>query len=66
MGCKIKWTGRRTLTILGVKKLKELQFKIMFDRIEAGTYMIISALTGGNLKITYIDPKIITTEVIVL
>ena len=66
MGCKIKWTGRRTLTILGVKKLKELQFKIMFDRIEAGTYMIISALTGGNLKITNIDPKIITTEVNVL
>ena len=35
----------------------------MFDRIEAGTYMIASALTGGNLKITNINPKIISTEI---
>ena len=38
----------------------------MFDRIEAGTYMIASALTGGNLKITNIKPKIIKTEIDIL
>jgi UDP-N-acetylglucosamine 1-carboxyvinyltransferase len=38
----------------------------MFDRIEAGTYMIASALTEGNLKITNIDPKIISTEINIL
>ena len=66
MGCNIKWTGKRTITIIGVKKLKKLKYKIMFDRIEAGTYMIASALTEGNLKITNIDPKIISTEINIL
>ena len=66
MGCNIKWIGKRTITIIGVKKLKKLKYKIMFDRIEAGTYMIASALTEGNLKITNIDPKIISTEINIL
>ena len=66
MGCNIKWTGQRTITIIGVKELKTIQYKIMFDRIEAGTYMIASALTGGNLKIMNINPKIINTEINIL
>ena len=66
MGCNIKWTGKRTVTIIGVKKLKEARYKIMFDRIEAGTYMIASALMGGNLKIINIKPKIIKTEIDIL
>ena len=66
MGCNIKWIGKRTITIIGVNKLKKLKYKIMFDRIEAGTYMIASALTEGNLKITNIDPKIISTEINIL
>ena len=66
MGCNIKWIGKRTITITGVNKLKKLKYKIMFDRIEAGTYMIASALTEGNLKITNIDPKIISTEINIL
>ena len=51
MGCNIKWTGKRTITIIGVRELRKIQYKVMFDRIEAGTYMIASALTEGNLKI---------------
>ena len=35
----------------------------MFDRIEAGTYLIAAAATEGNLKIKNINPKIITTEI---
>ena len=66
MGCNIKWTGQRTITIVGVQVLQNLKYKIMFDRIEAGTYMIVSALTGGNLKIKNINPKIINTEINVL
>ena len=66
MGCNIKWNGKRTISIIGVKTLKETKYKIMFDRIEAGTYMIASALTGGNLKITNIKPKIIKTEIDIL
>jgi len=66
MGCNIKWTGQRTITIIGVRELKKIQYKVMFDRIEAGTYMIASALTGGNLKIININPKIINTEINIL
>tara|TARA_B100000700_G_C15019479_1_gene844927 strand:+ start:733 stop:1992 length:1260 start_codon:yes stop_codon:yes gene_type:complete len=66
MGCNIKWTGKRTLTIIGTKKLKSLNYKVMFDRIEAGTYMIASALTEGDLKIINIDPKIVKTEIDIL
>ena len=63
MGCNIKWTGKRTITILGVKSLKETNYKVMFDRIEAGTYMIASVLMNGNLKIKNINPKVIKTEI---
>ncbi len=66
MGCVIKWTGKRTVTVIGVKKLKNLIYRVMFDRIEAGTYMIASVLTEGNLKITNINPKIIKTEIDIL
>ena len=66
MGCNIKWTGKRTITIIGVNSLKDLSYKIMFDRIEAGTYMIASALTGGDLKIINIKPKVIKTEIDIL
>tara|TARA_B100000029_G_scaffold505402_1_gene586032 strand:+ start:557 stop:1819 length:1263 start_codon:yes stop_codon:yes gene_type:complete len=66
MGCNVKWTGKRTVTIIGVKKLKDLNYKVMFDRIEAGTYMIASILTNGDLKIINIEPKIIKTEIDIL
>jgi len=66
MGCNIKWSGKRTITIIGVKKLLDVKYKVMFDRIEAGTYMIASALTGGNIRITNIVSKIINTETNIL
>ncbi|MDC0941158.1 UDP-N-acetylglucosamine 1-carboxyvinyltransferase [Candidatus Pelagibacter sp.] len=66
MGCNIKWTAKRTVRIEGVKNLKELNYSVMPDRIEAGTYLIAAALTEGNLKITGIDPKIISTEINIL
>ena len=66
MGCNIKWTSKRNIKIEGVNDLKELNYAIMPDRIEAGTYLIAAALTEGNLKITGIDPKIIITEINIL
>ena len=38
----------------------------MFDRIEAGTYLIAGALTESNIRIKGIDPKIIKTELDIL
>ena len=66
MGCNIKWTAKRTIKIDGVRNLREIKYKVMPDRIEAGTYLIAAALTEGNLKIIGIDPKIISTEINIL
>ncbi len=63
MGCKIKWISKRTLEILGVTEIKEISYSVMFDRIEAGTYLIAAAATEGNLKIKNIIPEIIMTEI---
>ena len=66
IGGKIKWIGKRTLKIIGVSDFKEGNYKIMPDRIEAGTYLIAAAVTEGNLKISGINPNIIKTEIDVL
>ena len=54
MGCNIRWTSKRTIKIVGVSQVKEISYSVMFDRIEAGTYLVAAAITAGNLKITNI------------
>ena len=66
MGCKINWIGKRTVKILGVKNLNEVTYKIMPDRIEAGTYLIAAAITKGKIEILGINPQIIRTEIDIL
>ena len=66
MGCKIRWISKRKLKIIGVNDLQEIVYSVMFDRIEAGTYLIAAAITDGNLKIKNVDPKIIKTEINIL
>ena len=66
LGCNIKWTAKRSLKIIGVQKVKEITYSIMFDRIEAGTYLIAAAVTEGNLKIKNINTSIIKTEINIL
>ena len=66
LGCDIKWTAKRSLRIIGVKKVNEISYSVMFDRIETGTYLVAAAITEGNLKIKNIDPNIIRTEIQIL
>ena len=66
MGCKIHWIGKRTVKILGVKNLNEVEYKIMPDRIEAGTYLIAAVLTKGKIEIIGINPKNNRTEINIL
>ncbi len=66
MGCKIKWISKRTVKIEGVNNLRNVNHSVMFDRIEAGTYLIAAAITEGNLKIKNVDPRIIKTEINIL
>ena len=63
MGCNIKWISKRSVKIEGVFEVKETTYSIMFDRIEAGTYLVAAAVTEGNLIIKDIIPKIIQTEI---
>ncbi len=66
MGCNLKWIGNRTIKIIGTNKVNETSYSIMFDRIEAGTYLIAAAATEGNIKIKNVIPKIIQTEISIL
>tara|TARA_B100000900_G_C20574312_1_gene714668 strand:+ start:75 stop:1328 length:1254 start_codon:yes stop_codon:yes gene_type:complete len=66
IGCNIKWVAKRSLKIVGVNKIKETRYSVMFDRIEAGTYLVAAAVTEGNLKIKNIIPNIIQTEINIL
>ena len=63
IGCKISRIGNRGINVTGIKKLKAATHKVMFDRIEAGTYIIAAALTKGCLKIKNIDSRVISTEI---
>ena len=66
IGAKIVWTGKRQVKILGIKTFKQSNYKIMFDRIEAGTMLIAGSINQGNLRITGIESSILKTEIDVL
>ncbi len=65
-GGKLKWIGKRTIQIDGVKNLNSVNYSIMNDRIEAGTWLIAAALTEGTLRVGTIDHKLIQTEINIL
>ncbi len=52
MGADIKGAGTSEITIQGVSSLKPVSVSIIPDRIEAGTFMVASALTGGDITLT--------------
>ena len=56
-GAKIKGAGTDRIEIIGVRKLSEISYNIMPDRIEAGTYLVAGAITGGDIKITNANPR---------
>lgn len=56
MGADIKGAGTDTIRINGVNSLKGANHTIIPDRIEAGTYMVAAAITGGDVKINNIVP----------
>ena len=65
-GAKIKFIGKRTLKIEGIKSLESTSYSVMSDRIETGTFCVAACLTEGNLKIKNFDPNIIKTELSLL
>jgi UDP-N-acetylglucosamine 1-carboxyvinyltransferase len=51
MGARIEGAGTDTIRILGVEQLAPMNHRVMPDRIEAGTFMIAAAITGGDVRI---------------
>lgn len=60
MGAKIEGAGTKTIRIKGVKHLKEVSYNIMPDRIEAGTLLCMTAVTGGKITLINSIPEHIT------
>ena len=54
---KIKAGVTSKITIIGVNKLHKASYRVMPDRIEAGTYLCMSAITNGTIKIKNANPK---------
>ena len=57
MGAKIEGAGTPTIRVKGVSRLKGTKHRIIPDRIEAGTFIIAGAITGGDLNVTGCDPR---------
>src|SRR5947207_3731584 len=56
MGAKIEGAGTSTIRIQGVAKLKGAKHRIIPDRIEAGTFVVAGAITGGDIIVAGCDP----------
>ncbi len=66
LGANIKLSGRTIIINESINKKLKVNHKVMFDRIEAGTYLIASALVGKKITIDRISPEIIKTEINIL
>jgi len=58
-GAKITGAGESEIIVQGVKKLEANRWNVLFDRIEAGTYLVAGAITNGHVKVNKIDPETI-------
>jgi len=57
MGARIEGAGTRTIRVHGVDKLSGARHRIIPDRVEAGTFVIAGALTGGDLTVANCAPQ---------
>jgi UDP-N-acetylglucosamine 1-carboxyvinyltransferase len=57
MGAQIEGNGTPTLKVRGVSKLRGTTHTVIPDRIEAGTFLVAGAITGGDLTITHCEPE---------
>jgi UDP-N-acetylglucosamine 1-carboxyvinyltransferase len=59
MGAKITGAGTDVITIVGVERLNGTTHNVVCDRIEAGTYMVAAAMTGGEVKLLNVRPNLL-------
>jgi UDP-N-acetylglucosamine 1-carboxyvinyltransferase len=56
LGAKVTGHGSETITIEGVEKLHGGSYRVMPDRVEAGTYLIAAAVTAGRIRLRDVEP----------
>ena len=56
MGAEIKGLGTNTIIVKGVSSLNTAEHTIIFDRIEAGTYLVAGIMAGGKIKCNNVEP----------
>lgn len=66
LGAHIEGAGTDTITIEGVRELTGGNYRVMPDRIEAGTFLVAAACTGGHIKIKHIYPDILDSILVKL
>jgi UDP-N-acetylglucosamine 1-carboxyvinyltransferase len=66
MGAKIAGAGTDRIVIEGVKKLQGVRYDVLPDRIEAGTYLVAGAITGGHVRIKNAKPQHLDAVIIKL
>jgi UDP-N-acetylglucosamine 1-carboxyvinyltransferase len=59
MGADIAGAGTSTVTINGVREMHAAEHTVLGDRIEAGTFLIAGAVTGGDVEVTGIPPHVL-------
>lgn len=57
MGAHVRGAGTDVIKIEGVKELKGISYTVIPDRIEAGTFLVAGAITGGNLLVENVLPE---------
>jgi len=57
MGAKIEGAGTSTIRVQGVSRLHGAHYRINPDRIEAGTFLVAGAITGGDLTVANCNPE---------
>jgi UDP-N-acetylglucosamine 1-carboxyvinyltransferase len=66
MGARIEGIGTDTLTIDGVDRLRGARHSVIADRIEAGTYAVAAAITGGSVELKSIRMELISSLAVTL
>ena len=56
MGARIEGAGTDKIVINGVKALHGTDYRVLPDRIEAGTYLVAAAITGGHIRLKHTHP----------
>ncbi|MFN2252021.1 MAG: UDP-N-acetylglucosamine 1-carboxyvinyltransferase [Anaerolineae bacterium] len=57
MGARIRWIGPGTVAVQGVPRLHGAVYRLMPDRLEAGTFLMAGAITGGDVTVRRVVPQ---------